>query len=115
MLLHSHVITRIQIVSKVLSRDHLNTKLKFLVPLSIPFRSLAAIVSEKSTLFTFCNRKAEVTKFELAVKKVKVTQGLSFEQTLMGWTLQYYIPTFVEIGPLVPEKKIFKGFYHIWA
>ena len=36
MLLHSNVITRIQIVSKVLSRDLLNTKLKFLVPLSIP-------------------------------------------------------------------------------
>ena len=35
MLLHSNVITRIQIVSKVLSRDLLNTKLKFLVPLSI--------------------------------------------------------------------------------
>ena len=34
MLLHSYVITRIQIVSKVLSRDLLNTKLKFLVPLS---------------------------------------------------------------------------------
>ena len=35
MLLHSKNITRIQIVSKVLSRDLLNTKLKFLVPLSI--------------------------------------------------------------------------------
>ena len=35
MLLHSNVITKIQIVSKVLSRDLLNTKLKFLVPLSI--------------------------------------------------------------------------------
>ena len=26
------------------------------------------IVSEKSTVFTFSNRKAEVTKFDLAVK-----------------------------------------------
>ena len=34
MLLHSNVITRIQIVS-VLSRDLLNTKPKFLVPLNI--------------------------------------------------------------------------------
>ena len=26
------------------------------------------------------------------------------------------IPSFVEIGPTVPKKKIFlKGFYHIWA
>ena len=33
--MHSNVITRIQIVSKVLSMDLLNTTLKFLVPLSI--------------------------------------------------------------------------------
>ena len=26
-----------------------------------------------------------------------------------------YTPSFVEIGPLVPEKKIFYCFYHIWA
>ena len=39
MLLHSNNITRIQIVSKVLSRDLPNTKLKFLVPLSICFTS----------------------------------------------------------------------------
>ena len=32
------------------------------------FRSLAAIVSEKSTVFTFSYRKADVTKFDLAVK-----------------------------------------------
>ena len=32
------------------------------------FRSLAAIVSEKSTVFTFSHRKAYVTKFDLAVK-----------------------------------------------
>ena len=32
------------------------------------FRSLAAIVSEKNTVFTFCYRKAYVTKFDLAVK-----------------------------------------------
>ena len=32
------------------------------------FRSLAAIVSEKSAVFTFSYRKAYVTKFDLAVK-----------------------------------------------
>ena len=31
------------------------------------FRSLAAIVSEKSTVFTFSHRKAYVTKFDLAL------------------------------------------------
>ena len=33
-----------------------------------PFRSQAAIVSEKSTIFTFSHRKASVTKFDLALK-----------------------------------------------
>ena len=32
------------------------------------FRSLDAIESEKSTVFTFSHRKAYVTKFDLAVK-----------------------------------------------
>ena len=42
------------------------------------FRPQAAIVSEKSTVFTFSHRKAYVTKFDLVVKKVKVTPGSSF-------------------------------------
>ena len=29
---------------------------------------------------------------------------------MMGWSPRYYIPSFVEIGPPVPEKKIFEGF-----
>ena len=79
------------------------------------FRSLAAIVSEKSTVFTFSHRKTLVTKFDLAVKYVKVTPGSSFEQTMMGWSPRCYIPSFMNIGPPVLEKKIFEGFYHIWA
>ena len=38
-----------------------------------------------------------------------VTPGLSFEQTMMGRSSQCYIPSFMEIGPPVPEK-ILKGF-----
>ena len=34
---------------------------------------------------------------------------------MMGRGLRCYIPSFVEIGPPIPEKKIVKGFYHIWA
>ena len=71
---------------------------------------MAAIVYEKSTVFTFSYRKAEVTKFDLAVKKVKVTPGSSFEQTMIGGSPPCYIPTLVEIGLPVPEKKIFEGF-----
>ena len=51
-----------------------------------------------------------MTKFDLAVKKVKVTPGSSFEQTMMGWSTGCYIPSFMEIGPPVPEEKIFEGF-----
>ena len=74
------------------------------------FRSLAAIVSEKSTVFTFSYRKAYVTEFDLAVKLVKVTPGSSFAQFMMGWSPRCYIPSFVKIGPSVLEKKIFEGF-----
>ena len=31
---------------------------------------------------------------------------------MMGWSPQCYIPSFVDIGPPVPEKKIVEGFYH---
>ena len=34
---------------------------------------------------------------------------------MMGWSPQCYIPSFVEIGTPVPEKKIFEGYYYIWA
>ena len=63
------------------------------------FRSQASIFSEKSTVFTFSYRKAEVSKFDLSVKKV--TSGLSFIQTMMGRSPRCYIPSFVEIGPPV--------------
>ena len=33
----------------------------------------------------------------------------------MGRSPRCYIPSFVKIGPPVLEKKILKGFYHIWA
>ena len=34
---------------------------------------------------------------------------------MMGWSPRCYIPSFVEIGPPVLEKRFLKGFYHIWA
>ena len=34
---------------------------------------------------------------------------------MMGWSPQCYIPSFVENGQLVPEKKILKCFYHIYG
>ena len=36
--------------------------------LLLTFRSLAAILSKKFTVFTFSHRKAKVTKFDLAIK-----------------------------------------------
>ena len=34
---------------------------------------------------------------------------------MMGLSPRCYISSFVKIGPPVLEKKIFEGFYHIWA
>ena len=44
------------------------------------------------------------------VKKVKVNQGSSFEQTIIGQSPECYITIFIEISPLVPEKKIMEAF-----
>ena len=44
-----------------------------------------------------------------------VTPGSSFEQIMMDWSPQCYIPSFVEIGPPVPEKKIFERFFTIYG
>ena len=83
------------------------------LPLSV--RSLATIVSEKSTVFTFIYRKDSGNKINLAVKQVKVILWLSFEQTMVGWISRCYIPSFVKIGLSVLVRNILKGFYHIWA
>ena len=72
------------------------------------FRSHATIVSEILTVFTFSYTKTYVTKFDLAVKYVKVNPRLSFEQIMMERSPRCYIPSFMEISPLVPE--IFEGF-----
>ena len=34
---------------------------------------------------------------------------------MMGRSPRSYIPSFVEIGPPIPVKKIFESLYHIWA
>ena len=55
--------------SKDLDLQYSHTFIKSISCLYLPtFRSQASIVSEKSTVFTFSSRKAEVSKFDLAVK-----------------------------------------------
>ena len=34
---------------------------------------------------------------------------------MISWSPRCYIPSFVEIGPPVPEKKIFEGFFTIYG
>ena len=48
-------------------------------------------------------------KIDLVVKYVKVIPGSPFEQSVIGLSPRCYIPSFVEIGPPVMEKKTFKG------
>ena len=80
------------------SRNDLDLLYSHIFIISISLSSQAAIVSEKSTFFTFSYSKAKVTKFDLAVKYVKVTPGSSFIQTMMGRSPRCYIPSFMEIG-----------------
>ena len=44
------------------------------------------------------------------VKKVKVNQGSSFEQTMIGQSPECCIKVVIEISPLVLEKKIMEAF-----
>ena len=74
------------------------------------FMSQAAMVFKKSIVFTFSHVNTYVSKIGLAIKYVKVIPGPSFAQTMMGWSPQCYISSFVEIGPLALEKKIFEWF-----
>ena len=71
---------------------------------------MAVIVSEKFRFHFFPIEKPKLPNLTLPLKKVKVTPGSSFEQTMMGRSPQCYIPTFMEIGQPVSEKKIFEGF-----
>ena len=50
-----------------------------------------------------------VTKSDLAVKWVKVNEGSSLEQNMIGRGPQCYKPSFVDLGPLVSEEKSFEG------
>ena len=58
----------------------------------------------------FSHVKYYVSKIDLAVKKVKVILGSSFEQTMMVWRPKSCITSSVKIGLPVPEKKIFEWF-----
>ena len=50
-------------------------------------RSQDAIISKVSIIVTFSHIKAEVAKFDLAVKYVKINTALSFEQNIISLNL----------------------------
>ena len=65
--------------SNDLDLQYSHTFMKSISCLYLPtIRSQASIVSEKSTVFTFSYRIAQVSKFDLVLKWVKVTSGSSF-------------------------------------
>ena len=73
-------------------------------------RSQAVIVSKKTTVLLFTIEKSQFQNLTLQYNRSRSTQGHHFEQTMMGWSSRCYIPSFVEIGQMVLEKKIFEGF-----
>ena len=76
------------------------------------FRSQAAIISEKSTIFSFSFRKA---KFDFAVKWVKVTPRSSFEQFMMNWSPRTTYQVSWKSACWFWRRRFLKVFYHIWA
>ena len=62
----------------------------------------------KNPLFSHFPIEKPKLPFDIAVKTVMVTPGPSFEQTMLARSPRCYIPTFVEIGLPVLQKKIFQ-------
>ena len=63
---------------------------------------------------TFSHTKAKATEFDFVVKWVKSTKY----HNLMIFVILVYLllhTNFKNLGLLILEKKIFKGFYYIWA
>ena len=55
---------------------------------------------------TALSTNKQMTKFDIATKKVKVNLGSLFKLTMIDPNPQCYIQSFREIGPLVPKKKL---------
>ena len=60
----------------------------------------------------FSHKKSKRKQFDIAVKKVKVNQWSSFEQTLLDPCPQCCIPRSL---PLWFRRRFLKGIYHIWV
>ena len=68
---------------------------------------------KKSAVFTFSYRKAYSKLSNLTLPQNRSWssyKGSSFERTVIGKSPRCYIISFLEIGQLVPEKKIFDFF-----
>ena len=70
------------------------------------------IVSEKSNFKLFPIQMHRGPNLILPQNKERSTQSHYLDR--LGST-RCCIPSFKVTGLLVPKKKIFKGFYHIWA
>ena len=72
---------------------------------------LVTKVSEKFIVLPFSVQKHK-RQYDLAVKKLTVNAGSSFEQTWEYSSTQCYIPSVNNIGHCVPKKKIFTIYGH---
>ena len=83
--------------------------------LLLPFKSLAAIVSEKLTVFTFSNGKAQVTKFDLVVKRSRSSQGHHLNKLWCAWVPNATYQVSLKSVHRFRRRRFLKSFYHIWA
>ena len=98
-----------------LDLQYSHTWMKSISCLYLPaFRSQASIISEKFTVFTFSYRKTSVSKFDLALKKVKITPGSSFVLWWAGVPDATY-PVLSKSDCVFQRRRFLKGFNHIWV
>ena len=64
------------------------------------FKSRAAIIHEKKQ--QYCHFSLYKSLFDSVIKQVKVNPRSSFVHTMIGRSPKCYIPSFIEIWPLVP-------------
>ena len=79
------------------------------------FRSLAAIVSEKSTVFTFSYGKAQITKFDLSINWSRSLQGYHLNKLWWAGVPNTTYQVSWKSASRFWKRRFLKGFYHIWA
>ena len=83
--------------------------------LLLPFRSLAAIVSEKSTVFTLPIEKPKLTNLTLPLNRSRSLEGHHLNKLWCAGVPDATYQVSSKSARRFRRRRFLKGFYHIWA